>query len=269
MPRATFRLMVTASMLGMAAPALAAWQTPGVPTAQMDAPAPGITATISAPQPQDYFTITGMDVAKAVAQQIEVQGLEKKADVQVMGGNSAIIYSANHPITLVIHSLQIDPQSRRWQGQAYLLAGGKTESVKPIGGNFTALVEVPTLTRQLSRGDVIEASDIAMKAVPDRLVRKDTVTDPNKLVGLSPRSMVSANRPLRMNEVASPVVVKRGDAVQMTYTNKYMSIKTTGVALQDGSVGDLIRVKNEKSEKAVSGRVESAGHVEMNNQSAL
>jgi flagella basal body P-ring formation protein FlgA len=150
-----------------------------------------------------------------------------------------------------------------------MVAAGKTESIKPVAGTFSTLIEVPTLTRQLGRHDIIEATDISMKAVPERHLRKETVTDAKALIGQSPRAIISANRPIRASEVNAPIVVKKGDTVQMTFTNAYMSIRTSGIALEDGAKGQMIRVKNEKSEKAVSGHVEAAGRVEMNAGSAL
>lgn len=250
-------------------PVRAAWQTADLPTdtlADATSPAaPGITTTVSDP----YFNITAADVNKAVAEQLALQAIEKKLEVSLSAGSPNIIYSANHPMKLVIHSLQVDTQSRRWQAQAYVLMNGKTETVKPVSGVYVALVDVPVLKRQLGRNDVIEAADLGIKSVPDRLLRKDTISDPSLLIGQSPRAVISADRPIRHSEVSSPVVVKRGEPVQMTYTNAHMSIKTTGIALQDGAKGEMIRIKNDKSEKSVSGRVVASGHIEVNTTPTL
>ncbi len=261
-------MLLAASLLGTSI-AHAAWQTPSVTTQAMAAaeasPAVGITTTVSEP----YFKITAEDVAQAVAQQLQLQAIEEKADVTLTVGSPKIIFSADHPLKLTIHALQVDTKSQRWQGQVYVLANGKTETVKPISGTYMGMMDVPVLTRQLGRNDIIEASDLSVKAVLKSQLRKETVTDSSKLIGQSPRAVISANRPIRMGEVNSPIVIKKGDAVQMTYTNPYMSLRATGVALQDGSKGDMIRVKNDKSEKAISGRIQGAGHIEVNQSSAL
>ena len=88
------------------------------------------------------------------------------------------------------------------------------------------------------------------------------------MLGQSPRSIISAQRAIRANELTQPVVIKKGEAVEMSFTTKYMHIKTTGIALEDGAKGASIRVKNEKSGKAVSARVEDAGKVEVNGSGA-
>ena len=242
----------------------AAWQTPGTPTDTISTnsalPAPGITATIN----NAYFRITQEDVAKAVAEQLQLQAVEKKAEVALASGTPGILYSADHPLKIVIHSLQIDASAKRWQAQAYIIANGATETVKPISGTYMALIDVPVVSRQLGHNDVIEAKDLITKSFPERQLRKDTITDAKQLIGQSPRSMITPDRPIRQAEVSSPVLIKKGEPVQMTYSNPYMSLKVTGTALQDGARGDLIRIKNDKSEKAVTGRVSGNGIVEVN-----
>ena len=264
-------VLVALMMAGAATSAHGAWQTPGTPTqviaAAQNTPAPGIITTITSNP--DYFSITTADVSKAVAEQLQLQAVEKKAEVSLAAGTPGVLYSSNHALKVVIHSLQIDTQARRWQAQANILSNGKTETVKPVSGTYIALVDVPVLTRQLSRTDVIEASDITTKTVADRQLRKDTVTEAKLLIGQSPRATISSNRPIRQSEVSAPILIKKGEPVQLTYTNPYMSLRTTGIALQDGALGEMIRIKNDKSEKAVSGRVAANGHVEVNTSPSL
>ncbi len=256
-------VLATAPLAGVHA----AWQSPNAgPVAAGASPATGI-APASSPTP--YFTITPNDVAMAVAKQLQLQAVEEHPQVTLAAGTPPTLYSANHPLSITIHALQIDTASKRWQAQAYIVANGKTETVKPISGIYAGMINVPVLIHQVTRNERIEASDLSQKLVPSRLVRKDTITDASQLIGQSPRAVISADRPIRQSEVSAPIMVKKGDAVELTYTNPHMSIKTSGIALQDGAKGDMIRVKNEKSEKAVSGRVAAAGRVEVNSSPAL
>lgn len=264
-PATVFFLIALVGMCLGAPAASATWQTPNAPVQQLAqsqaVPQVGISTRVS----QAYFNITAADVNKAVAEQLQLQAIVPKADVGMSTGSPATLYSADHPIKLVVHALQVDTNSRRWQAQANILANGKTETVRPISGTYMALIDVPVLTKQLSRGDIVEAADISIKSISERNIRKDTVTDAKQLIGQSPRATISSNRPIRVSEISAPLVIKKGDTVQMTFTNPFMSLKTNGIALQDGAKGEMIRVKNEKSERAVSGRVAAAGRVEVNN----
>ena len=254
---------VALAALLFAAPARAAWETPSLPTTQVAAaaaaPAPGITATIREP----FYKVNAADVTASVAEQMHAQGVEAKAEVTLNPGTPNLLYSADHPVQVAIHTLQIDPKSKRWQAQAYFISNGKTESVKPVAGTYGALIDVPVVTRQFSRTDVIEEKDITILSVPERLLRKDTITNAKELVGLSPRAGISPNRPIHSNEITPPTVIKRGDLVEMAYETPYIHIKTTGIALEDGAKGATIRIKNQKSQHAVSAQVVSAGRVQV------
>lgn len=255
----TFAALTALSLITVTS-AHAAWEAPAVPTATMAAenalPQPGITATVS-----QFYKITSQDVGAAVAEQLQAQGIETKAEALLGPGTPGVLYTSDHPIKVSLHALQVDTKSKRWQGEVYFLGNGKTESVRPIAGTYSTLVDVPVVTRQLSKMDVIEDKDIAMISVAEPKLRKDTITDPKQLIGLSPRNGISANRPIHANEVSAPVVIKRGDIVEMSYNTPYIHIKTSGIALEDGTKGGPIRVKNQKSQLAVSAKVDGVGRV--------
>ena len=248
----------------LASPAKAAnWQTPAAAMKVASATTPTTRATItSAPK---FFQVTADDVGTAVSKAMKSQGLESDVTATMNPSQSKVIYSADHPLKLAIHGLQIDPEAKLWQAQAYIIAGNKTEAVKPVSGRYDATTRVPVLTRQLRQGDVIERGDIEFKTLAQRQLRKDTVTDVKSLIGQSPSRIISPGRPIRVSEVSQPVMVKKGQTVAMHYTTPYMSIRTSGQALEDGAKGSLIRVKNNTSEKAISARVVAAGRVEVNN----
>jgi flagella basal body P-ring formation protein FlgA len=241
------------------------WQTPRMlaeaPQASNSSPASVITTDASGNR---FYQITADDVAREVANQLQLQGVEKKATATVTLTEGKIIHSADHPLQLVLHGLQVDPASSRWQAQANILSNHKTEMVKPVGGFYEAIVSVPMLVHQVGRTDVIEQKDITMRDVSARQLRKDTITDAQALIGKSPRAQISANRSVRLSEISAPVVIRRGELVEMNYSTPYMQIKTTGIALDDGELGGLLRVKNTKTEKAISTRVIGTGKVQAN-----
>ena len=261
-------IFCAAVLMGASFPAFAAWETPVTPTRLLaEQQATAINVTTSARDP--YFKVTASDVADAVAEQLQIQAVVPKAEVMLAGGTPSILYQADHAVKVVIHTLQIDQKAKRWQAQANFVSGNKTESVIPVAGTYGAMIDVPVLSRQFNRGDIIEEADLKIIPTPERLLRKDTVTDSKQLIGQSPRVGISPNRPIHGNEVSAPVVIKKGEMVEMGFNTPYIHIKTTGVALEDGATGQSIRVKNQKSERAVTARVVAAGRVEVNNGTSL
>ncbi|HET8612662.1 MAG TPA: flagella basal body P-ring formation protein FlgA [Sphingomonas sp.] len=58
-----------------------------------------------------------------------------------------------------------------------------------------------------------------------------------------------------------PVVIKRGDPVELTAASAGFTVSTDAVAQEDGRVGGRIRVKTDKSGPVIMAEVVSVGHV--------
>jgi flagella basal body P-ring formation protein FlgA len=61
--------------------------------------------------------------------------------------------------------------------------------------------------------------------------------------------------------VANRKLVSNGQAVRLVFSEGGLLIMTTGAAMQDGSVGDIVRVRNSDSGVTVSGSVQADGTV--------
>lgn len=210
------------------------------------------------------FSIEKREVAAAVEDSLIREGLAENLDVTVMSPMDASLYQAGKPVTLKLHALAVSPERSSWQAQAYVLSEGKTLAVIPVSGRYQVMVRVPVLMHSMDNNDVIEKDDIDYVVIAERQLRKDTVRSTSELIGLAPRSQISAKRPVRSGEVAKPRLVSKKSQVEMVYSSDYMSIRSIGQALENGAEGDLIRVKNMDSERAVTARVIGPNKVEVN-----
>jgi flagella basal body P-ring formation protein FlgA len=57
------------------------------------------------------------------------------------------------------------------------------------------------------------------------------------------------------------ILIKKGDPVQLVGGDASFSVSKAMIADEDGAVGDMIRVREDKNSPAVSGRVEPSGTV--------
>jgi flagella basal body P-ring formation protein FlgA len=90
----------------------------------------------------------------------------------------------------------------------------------------------------------------------------DPLTSPQDAVGQMSRRMLRAGDILRTSQLASPVLVKRGDAVTMVARRDGIEVSTAGEALDAGARGAVIRVRNAGSGQVVRMRVAASGSVE-------
>ncbi len=78
-------------------------------------------------------------------------------------------------------------------------------------------------------------------------------------------------RPIRLgaiiqrNATEAEKVVKKGQIVTLRSGNSRFQVVTSGKALSDGALGDVIRVMNSQSQRVVEGRVAAIGVVEILN----
>jgi flagellar basal body P-ring formation protein FlgA len=63
--------------------------------------------------------------------------------------------------------------------------------------------------------------------------------------------------------VANRKLVANGQEVKLVFSEGDLFIMTTGSALQDGSIGDVVRVRNDDSGVTVSGAVQPDGSVQV------
>ena len=63
--------------------------------------------------------------------------------------------------------------------------------------------------------------------------------------------------------VSNRKLVSNGAEVKLVFSEGDLLIMTTGSALQDGSIGDIVRVRNDDSGLTVSGAVQPDGSVQV------
>jgi flagella basal body P-ring formation protein FlgA len=90
----------------------------------------------------------------------------------------------------------------------------------------------------------------------------DPISVPEDAIGQTSRRSLRAGEVLRSGQLAAPLLVKRGDAVLMLARQDGVEVSTAGEALDAGSRGALVRVRNAGSGQVVRMRVAGAGTVE-------
>jgi flagella basal body P-ring formation protein FlgA len=68
---------------------------------------------------------------------------------------------------------------------------------------------------------------------------------------------------LKPNMVKEPIIIKRGDVVMIIAKTGALSVKSAGVALNDGRLGQQIQVKNKASKRVVVARVINSKQVQV------
>ncbi|WP_299074867.1 flagellar basal body P-ring formation chaperone FlgA [uncultured Paraglaciecola sp.] len=119
---------------------------------------------------------------------------------------------------------------------------------------------VVVLSSAVSPGTLLTPNNVHIVNMNKKRLRSSTFADTKDVIGARIKRRVSAGRPIDPNNLC---FVCKGDSVTISAGTSTMQVKTSGVALEDGRMGETIQVRNRRSNKKISARVASTGQVEI------
>lgn len=121
--------------------------------------------------------------------------------------------------------------------------------------------DVLVMTRAVRRGEPITLADVEAKKV-EGLIPRGVLSDLSLLIGKKTNRSLEAGEMLYANIVVSIPVIRRGDALKLISHRGSVNVEGSGLALNEGGIGDIIGVRVAWSRKALDARVISAGVVQ-------
>lgn len=184
-------------------------------------------------------------------------------DMQIELGNRLLRLYVGGDVTptLGVTDLAYNPRTRRFSATLIAPEGDPTAKRVRVTGRLHKVLDVPVLTRRLMTGDIITKKDIRWIKVRASRTQSNIILDSANLVGMSVKRGQRAGRPLRSVDVGRPVMVPKGSYVTLVLKTPVMLITAKGRALEDGGMGDTIRVTNSQSNTVVEGMVTGANRV--------
>lgn len=122
------------------------------------------------------------------------------------------------------------------------------------------LFPVVVASETLAPGELISPTQLEIRYVDQNSLRGMQFNDINQLSGVRVKRRVAKNYPIFANNLC---FVCKNDAVSIYVRSNNFVLKTLGEALQDGNIGDQIRVKNSSSNKELDAIVTAIGEVEV------
>ena len=123
---------------------------------------------------------------------------------------------------------------------------------------------VAVASSQLLRGHRITANDIALAEIDIEKLKYGYFTQPETILGMQLRRTLTVNAPFTPKLLRLPIVIQRGEQVTISAQAATLKVKTNGVALGSGTVGEKIPIRNSKSNRIIEGKIISPGHVAVN-----
>ncbi len=118
-----------------------------------------------------------------------------------------------------------------------------------------AIAEELVAARNIRAGSVITATDIVSPNDIDAMSRAVNI------IGMEAVRTFYQGQPLREDNLRKPTLVKRNTIVQMAFNQGAMTINAEGRALDQGGLGDRVRVMNLNSKRIVVATVSGTDSV--------
>ncbi|MFB2684810.1 flagellar basal body P-ring formation chaperone FlgA [Shewanella mangrovisoli] len=122
------------------------------------------------------------------------------------------------------------------------------------------LFPVVVASETLAPGELISPTQVEIRYVDQNSLRGMQFSDTSQLSGVRVKRRVAKNFPIFANNLC---FVCKNDSVSIYVRSSNFVLKTVGEALQDGNIGDQIRVKNSSSNKVLDAIVTAIGEVEV------
>jgi flagella basal body P-ring formation protein FlgA len=110
-------------------------------------------------------------------------------------------------------------------------------------------------------GEEIDAGQLEEVEVTNPNIVKGYAQDIGAVSGMITKRTLLPGRVILVSALREPFAVSRGTSVQLVFDSGLVVLRAAGTPLQDGSVGELIKVRNKDSGVIVSGTVMADGTV--------
>ncbi|MBT4502181.1 MAG: flagellar basal body P-ring formation protein FlgA [Gemmatimonadetes bacterium] len=142
-----------------------------------------------------------------------------------------------------------------------VMVGGRIQKEMSITADIRHFGQVLVADIGLRRGEEL-ASEAVVLAERDITKNRDGFfTDPSELEELRMRRAIRPGNVLTRRHVEPVPVVQRGEEITLLAGSAHLQISLPGEAMQDGGIGERIRVRNPASGKVLYGEVVDSKNV--------
>ncbi len=124
-------------------------------------------------------------------------------------------------------------------------------------------VSVPVLLKPVKSGETITTENLTTHEIDRRNTFASTITNAGDLTGTVATRALAAGQPINRLHVRAARAVMRDSSVRVVFNRPGISLAGSGKALEDGNVGEVVRIMNLATRTTLSGEVVADGVVEV------
>ncbi len=136
---------------------------------------------------------------------------------------------------------------------------GQREGKLIASGKVKIWAQVPFTARRIEKHKLIGPEDFILRKVELSGLPRGVITDPNFILNKRAKSSLPPGIPLRIDHLEEPPILKKGEFANALFETPSLRISIKVVLLEDGRIGQVIRIKNPVSNKELKGKVIEGG----------
>lgn len=144
-----------------------------------------------------------------------------------------------------------------------LMVDGKLIRTVSLSGKVSVSQGGVKTARRIERGQLISRDDLIPVTENSSRLRKDLLTDIDEALGKRSVRSIQAGQMITAEMIEDPPLVSKGNRVLIKAENKEIRITVTGTVLEDGRMGDQVKVVNSSSGKEIFATVKGHELVEV------
>jgi flagellar basal body P-ring formation protein FlgA len=121
--------------------------------------------------------------------------------------------------------------------------------------------------RSVRAGALVTAADVELRPLPEHRAA-GVATSLDAVVGQEVRRNLSVDRPVMLEDIGVPTVIRRNSLVTLAYASGGLELTALGRAIDSAGLDEPIRVVNIDSRVTVVGRVTGPGMVRVGGPAA-
>lgn len=150
-----------------------------------------------------------------------------------------------------------------WTGrQRFTIAGVSDVDPMTTYANVVRVEMVVVAVRPIAARDFVRATDVALRPYVGQMSDR-VATSLEQVVGKETQQAIRADALLYVNQVRSPLLVRKGERVSVRARAGSVVVRTYGTVQQDGSIGELVQVQALEGRERYAARVSGLRELEV------
>lgn len=120
---------------------------------------------------------------------------------------------------------------------------------------ITVFKKVLIASQPIRRGEMLTPRNLMLVRREIESNTQDALSDPSKVIGMVAARNIQPQGIIKSEYIQMPQLVRRKEMVKVTLNAGALNIHTTGIAAENGCLGEYIRIKNPDSKKVFFAKV--------------